>query len=493
MDLERLERRRSCPLARVRWLATLLWSAAAMGLGAAQESPPSGIPPPVQTPPTQPPPAIPPTVPPAVPPAEQEGAKPASKPEEKKPQIDWIASWPEALRRSRSEKKPLFVAFNQDGEVASDALVKLYHDEKLVEKSRFFICVVCSVAKHTEWANESGLATCERFGAIACADHLGCETLASSELIGTNLVLTPQHVISTGEGRVLARRAFQLTLPELLKLMDGALRLAGAPGAPASGDPKVDAARAAELLHESEKAGPWRKDEHIKALAEIGSEVAHNALLDYMAKKTGDDETRTAIIERLAVSGDYLMLEPLRKLTKEGKSHVALSAVDGLGKLRLPDAIEDLKKLINVFSAGNDQGRVIRALAACGRTDKGVRDIVLKRARTTDQNVRAHSLVALGLLESCPEIDELLKRALDDKVTNARACSAYAVGKGRHVECKAALEKLAATETNVDLKDLAESALAHLGHDPADLSCCNLENKVDNFIELGDGRRRGGK
>ncbi len=430
----------------------------------------------------------PPTPPESVPPKEAPPTPepPAAAPARETPQIDWLASWPEALRRARAEKKPIFVAFNADGTVDDDALAKLYREEALATKLSAFVCVVGSAAQHVETTDEAEGRHCERFGLISCADHQGCAQKAAAELFGGGEMVTPQHVVCTGEGRVLARRAFALKLPDLQLLLDRALRAAAAPP-PGSPEAKAEAARVAELLADTQKARSSRKDEFLKTIHDLGSEAARAQLFDY-AKKGDDDATRVAVIESLALSGDYTVVEPLLTLCKEGKKFVALAAVDALRKVALPDAKEPLKKLLPSFT-GNDAGRVLRALAACGPRDPAIRELLVKKARGNDQNIRGHALIGMGSLQSAPEIETLLDKALNDRLTVARACAVYAVGRGRHEKCRDTLAKLAGAETHVALKELAETALTHLDHDPADPKCCDLDNLLGEFIALGDTRR----
>jgi len=404
-------------------------------------------------------------------------------------QAEWVASFPEALRLSRESKKPIFVAFNMDQEIANDVMVKdVYRDRKFVEKSRQFVCVIASVFKHDEKPTDAGTSECSRFGKIGCADHKECEIRAREALLGGTDVIAPQHVVCTCDGRILARRAWQMSVDEILKWMDHALRVANGPVELAPADAKAERARIASIFEVCEKARTWKKGEHVQQIVDLDDDVAREALATY-ALKGKDDETRVAIIEKLGVSGEYTSLEVLRKAAHDGHAYVALAAIEAMGKTNLPDVKEDLKKFLSNYTAGNDYGRVLRAYAACAKDDKAARDLVLKKAKGSDQNVRVHAIVALARMGNSPEIDDFLKKALSDNITNARACAAWAVGIGRHTECRKELEKLANTESVVDLKDLALAALAHLDHEPGKKECCALEGKIYGFVTLGDTRR----
>jgi hypothetical protein len=404
-------------------------------------------------------------------------------------QVDWVASFPEALRLARETKRPILIAFNMDAEIANDAMVRdVYRDRKFVEQSRKFVCVIASVFKHEEPAGASGSPECARFGRVSCAQHKDCEIRAREALLGGTDVVAPQHVICTAEGTVVARRAWQMSLKEMSAWVDHALKVSGPASELAPADLKAEKARIATLFEQAEKARQWKKGEVIDQIIALEDDVAHECLDAYVMKGK-DDEARVAILDRYGVAGEYTHLDVLRKAAKDGHAYVALAAVDSLGRTRLPEVKEDLKKLLGSFSAGNDYGRVLRAYANCGRDDKAVRELVLKKAKGSDQNVRVHAIVALGRMEPAPEIAEFLKKALADGITNARGCAAWAVGMGRYKECRKELEHLAATESVQDLKELATLALSHLDHEPGNKECCGLEGKIASFVTLGDTRR----
>lgn len=404
-------------------------------------------------------------------------------------QVEWVASFPEALRLARETKRPILVAFNMDAEVANDAMVKdVYRDRKFVERSRKFVCVVASIFKHDEPAGASGAPECARFGRVSCEQHKDCELRAREALLGGTDVIAPQHLICTAEGTVLARRAWQMSLNEMDAWIDHALKVCGGAAELSPADAKAERARIAQLFEQAEKARPWKKHEAIDQIFALEDDVARESL-DAYALKGKDDEARVAILERYGVAGEYTHLELLRKAARDGHAYVALAAVDSLGKTRLPEVKEDLKKLLASFSAGNDYGRVLRAYASCGRDDKAVRELVLKKAKGSDQNVRVHAIVALGRMEPAPEIAEFLRKALADNITSARGCAAWAVGMGRYKECRKELEHLVATEPVQDLKELASLALSHLDHEPGNKECCALEGRISGFVTLGDTRR----
>jgi hypothetical protein len=404
-------------------------------------------------------------------------------------QVEWTASFPEALRLARETKKPILVAFNMDQEIANDQMVKdVYRDRKFVEKSRKFVCVIASIGKHDEIPTDAGGTECTRFGKIGCAEHKECEIRSREALLGGIDVIAPQHLVSASDGRILARRAWQMSLDEILGWMDRALRNANGPVELSPADAKAERARIAAIFEVCERARTWKKAEQVQQVFDLDDDVAREAIATY-ALKGKDDETRVAVIEKLGVSGDYTSLEILRKAAKDGHPYVALAAIEAMGKTQLPDVKEDLKKALTSFSAGNDYGRVLRAYALCAKGDKSVRELVLKKAKGSDQNVRVHAIVALAKMDDAPEIGEFLKKAISDNITNARACAAWSAGMGRHQECRKELEKLASTESVVDLKELALAALAHLDHPPGKKECCRLEGMIHSFVTLGDTRR----
>lgn len=424
---------------------------------------------------------VPPTPPAAQPPAPAAIDAP-------KPQVAWRGGFEECLQLARSEQRPLLVLFHPEKDAAADAsATKVWRDDKIVAKTAPFVCVLADGATHDEAEAPDGGKTCQRWGGTSCGAHQQAFVPAARELIDGATSVLPQLVLCTGEGRVLARRAFALSVAQLSDLLDDTLRMVGGPGGAGAADPAADAARVSRALEEVKKASSTRKAEALKPALELGSAAARDVLLEY-ARKGDDDATRAEVIAAIAATGDYLVLEPLLKLAKERQELIALAAIDALAKLRLPEALEELRKLLPRYT-GNDQGRVLRALAACGPTDAAVRELLVKKAKGTDQNIRAHALIGMGALAPTPEVAALLEKAIFDRLTVARACAVYAAGKGRYEACREELGKQAAGETRVDLKELAQTALDHLDHVPDDAECCNLDSKLGNFIALGETRR----
>jgi HEAT repeat protein len=422
------------------------------------------------------------------PPPQARPPAPAAPPGKNDTQVDWIANFGEARRLARESNRPILVAFNMDHEVANDAMVKdVYTDKKFVEKSRDFVCVIGSIADHEALVDADGQSVCSRFGRITCAQHKDCEMHAREELLQGDVVIAPQHVICAADGHVLARRAWQMTRDEMLKWMEAARRRAtGTVSSPAELKEENEKIRA--LFDQAERVRSWEKRDYVRQILDLDDQLAHDALWSY-ALKGKDDDLRVAIVEHFGITGDYTGIDLLRKAAKDRKPYVALAAVDAMGRTELPGLRDDLKKLLSSFSSGNDYGRVLLAYALCGKDDKEVRDLVLKKAKASDQSTRTHALVALGKMDSSPEIEACLRKASADTNTAARACAVWSIGMGRYKGCRDQLEKLSEKESVADLKDLLFAALAHLDHDPANKECCSLSGKIYRFVTLGETRR----
>jgi hypothetical protein len=354
------------------------------------------------------------------------------------------------------------------------------------------VCVIASVFSHdaveAERDGQQG-SECARFGWITCAEHRQCEVKARAALVGKSENIAPQHVILSPGGDVLERRAYHTPLADLMAMMERALGLA--PGSREPADPKAQAAEIAGLFQQAERASwVFEKTQFVEQIRQLGTRVSRSALLDYL-QSGKDDDTRAAVATTLAQSGDFLLLEPLLRATKDSNAVVSLAAVDALGKLALPSAAKDLARLLGKYPQGHDHGRVLRAYAACSPDDATALKRVLKEANSGDPVSRAHAVVALQYFDPSEDVNAAVRRALQDDSTTLQAAAAYCIAVSHNEELQPELEEVARKATNQQLAELCRAAAAETckegieGFGTATL----LEWQLHPFLPLGDHRR----
>jgi hypothetical protein len=141
------------------------------------------------------------------------------------PLIPWQRSLDDALALSQDTGKPLLVAVNADGEVASDSIARgRYRDPDFAKLVEGFIPVIASPVSHAPRDRDGrGVRiVCPRFGTVTCAEHQAIEPDAYARWFDGTRV-TPRHVGVSAKGEVL----FDLYLLSSLSQIDRALEQHG--------------------------------------------------------------------------------------------------------------------------------------------------------------------------------------------------------------------------------------------------------------------------
>jgi len=126
----------------------------------------------------------------------------AERPEPGHGQIHWQRTLEDALALSESEKRPLFVAVNMDGESASERIVReRYRDPDFVDWTRPFVCVVASAFRHAtrDHDEEGRRIPCPRLGDVTCGEHIALEPILFEEFLGGDRI-APRHAVVLPDG-----------------------------------------------------------------------------------------------------------------------------------------------------------------------------------------------------------------------------------------------------------------------------------------------------
>src|SRR5690606_17783805 len=133
---------------------------------------------------------------------------------------------------------------------------------------------------------------------------------ASDEFVGKDTVISPQHVLISPQGTVLARKAYQASLQEIFKMMTMAEK------AVSKGVDENESRRLKELMDQARERNSERRD---PAIAELGG-MANVQARDFLFELTEKNEmaaTRVAAIDALASKGNYDALPVLEDLLKD--------------------------------------------------------------------------------------------------------------------------------------------------------------------------------
>jgi len=111
--------------------------------------------------------------------------------------IPWQRSFEDAIRVARATDRPILVAVNMDGEIASQHWAGvLYRRPEVAKLLEPYVCVLASVYRHTprDYDEEGRRVECPRFGTVTCGEHVAAET-ALYERYFDGRRIAPRHIV----------------------------------------------------------------------------------------------------------------------------------------------------------------------------------------------------------------------------------------------------------------------------------------------------------
>ena len=381
-------------------------------------------------------------------------------------QMDWAPGLVEAFADAPTHKQPtlVWVPAAEDTRVFQN---KVLGHESLKDYRGKCQWVIASPQQHEETHIEiAGVrrSVCEAFRQISCAGHqqawIDLQELAPA--VGTQQ--ETQWLLWTPGGELISHRLYQVTETGLLSRIKLALQASGQD--PSTLAPIAAPADLEEAFKEVIKMARRESSQFsMKTVMVPFAALPGRGHLERLVKHLEDEKSdpmRAAILDILDINGEVTSLQPLLKAAQDKREYVALAAVDGLRKMRLPEAVEVLEKLLRKYPKGQSHGRVLHALAACGGHDPKVQARVLKESKGSDASSRCYGISALGYL---PESDDVLKqldRAMGDRVSRTRGAAIWAAWIGRFEGSRPFLEERLKKERVRELADNAVLAIAYL-------------------------------
>ena len=92
--------------------------------------------------------------------------------------ITWQRSFEDAVAVSKETQKPILIAVNMDGEIASEHYAGIrYRQPDIAALYEPYVCVIASVYRHTprDYDEEGRRVLCPRFGSVTCGEHIWIE------------------------------------------------------------------------------------------------------------------------------------------------------------------------------------------------------------------------------------------------------------------------------------------------------------------------------
>ncbi|MEM9380555.1 MAG: hypothetical protein AAGB93_11450 [Planctomycetota bacterium] len=111
-------------------------------------------------------------------------------------QIQWQRTWEDAVAVSRETGKPIMIAVNMDGEIASEHYAGIrYRDPEVGKLFEPYVSVIASVYRHNprDYDENGDRIPCPRFGCVTCGEHIAMEPLVYSMYLDETRV-APRHI-----------------------------------------------------------------------------------------------------------------------------------------------------------------------------------------------------------------------------------------------------------------------------------------------------------
>ena len=110
--------------------------------------------------------------------------------------ITWQRCFDDALRTAKASGKPILVAVNMDGEIASEHFAGVrYRDPETAKLMNAYVCIVASVYRHTvrDYDELGRRVECPRFGTVTCAEHIAAEVELYAKYFEGQRI-SPRHI-----------------------------------------------------------------------------------------------------------------------------------------------------------------------------------------------------------------------------------------------------------------------------------------------------------
>jgi HEAT repeat protein len=369
--------------------------------------------------------------------------------------VAWREDFEAALKEAADSKKPIFVLFLMENEVANDEVADLHlHDPDVVKLSREFVCLIANPGSHDPDASGK----CSKFGSCTCKGHQGADMAARAEYTNSPRVVAPQFLFLAPDGKtVLVRRLYTIPAADLVRKMRTALARLD----PKKADPSLDEEKKLvdELLAKADSNNASTRADALQTLATFDDP----RVVEFLARQTGEDvdeakrlEAVHAIADRGSANG--LLLPTLHKLVASRSARMRSNAVVALRKIGAPDSAPVLAAALRKESKDRVRACIFRALAVCDSVTPEYRKLLIAGAKSGGQTERTSALRALADVPSDPEVDKVLVTAVKESSNALRAAAYYSLGVRDVKSAADVVARQAAVEKATDMKKLGALA-----------------------------------
>jgi hypothetical protein len=385
--------------------------------------------------------------------------------------VRWTPSLDAALSTAKTESRVTMLAFSMDGERACEELLAdHYRDPILARLATNTVNVFCSISATA------------RVPGVTGAQQQAAELQARTQIlkIGPDQdVIAPQHVFLGPDGAVLASVAYRLTKGELEWVWVDAIRKvqptfawefgdrARAPGGLVFGraqngtnpKPPTKAEVDAALKEIKKMRGGFDRIRDLSMILMRSDDPDALKFGESMLRTLGEG-MRAQVLQGIGAVSPKAWHSVVADWLDDRSSGTRVAAAAALEALAEPKSLPALQAQWRKEKDAAVRGRLLRAMAAAGPNQKGVLQVVAKALETEKEpEMRAHAMLAAGLLEDRGAVHRAMTRGLDDADPKVRATAAFTIAVRREQELLGKLERTIESEPDVETKQWMTEAV----------------------------------
>lgn len=322
---------------------TLLLLAATAGLGHAQDSTPQEQDPP---PPRSPQGA-------GADPRQAMWPSPTAEDWAKPVPITWQRTWEDAVAVSKETGKPIMIAVNMDGEIASEHYAGIrYRDPEVAKVFDPYVSVIASVYRHNprDYDENGNRIPCPRFGCVTCGEHIAMEPIVYEKYLDETRV-APRHIMIELDGKESYDIFYAFDVKSVLVgIEEGITKRESTELPDESGDKPIEALvssrRQEHRVLVEQKFAQAKRQERMRLL-DVSAQLGMQAPIELL---------------RQAIFGlDVEVASKARRILSEQRSEAAIDLI--ARALEVPIPAEERELLIGALEAMGDQFPRARSLA----------------------------------------------------------------------------------------------------------------------------------
>lgn len=405
--------------------------------------------------------------------------------------IQWSAEIDRALERAEKEQRVVMVALGEAQEGRTANHVEDVYTDKLAAKA------AAATINVPAWSfGEDEVKKLPRMKGVEPRNHRNNLATVLERWVtpnATGVIALPHHLWIGPDGALLLSCPWEISAEELAWCSDEALRRAGVEDRPelppdAHAPRRLLVGEAFRVLDEDELGRGLKQaelDEKLGALnkrfigmGDRGDVIqimftAEPAASDFLVKQIGlwdggwggggSGAIVDGTVELLGTISPANFIEVLAETARNPRASRRARTAVALEQIGSREGLSIAKK---GWKSEKDEGaraEWIRALAACGRTDKGsIRTVIKAAAKDDNPLVRRSALIALGYTLPNEGAMEALQEALGGPLAEERDAAVLALALGRAREQKALVQRVLDSDLEDRSRRTAEAAMGVL-------------------------------